>query len=152
MLRSNKKNFNNLFDSILLLLLELFIILLYVLVMLFGVIRNETPYKVQVSIICSAFFIPLIISMLIMLLLGCFEWWKIDNEYVAPKKLFRKKIQIEIGAIVSITEEVVPALILGTYKTDAIIIKSNTNKITIYLDKKKTAECIRNLLQSHQKE
>ena len=144
---NNKKNYNNLFDSIMVLLLSLFLIVMYVIIIVFGCLKNENN-KVFVCIICSVIFIPAIITTFIMIFHGCFGWWKIDGEHVIYKKLLKKKIQIKSGEIVTITEEVIPALILGTYKTNAIIIKSHTEKIVIYTNKKITVEFIMNLLQN----
>ena len=101
-----------------------------------------------VCIICSVIFIPAIITTFIMIFHGCFGWWKIDGEHIMYKKLLKKKIQIKTGEIVTITEEVIPALILGTYKTNAVIIKSQTEKIVIYTNEKITVEFIMNLLQN----
>ncbi len=146
---NNKKKFNNLFDSIMMLLLTLFLIGIYVLFVFIIGMNNENINKILVYIIYSLIFIPAIITTIFMLLLGCFEWWKIDNEHVESKKILKKRIQIKIEEIVSINEEVVPALILGTYKTNAIVIKSVTKKIVIYLNKNNTSEYIRNLINNH---
>lgn len=137
----DKKNYNNLFDSIMVLLLTLFLIVAYFLTILFS-------NNVQVYIISSVILIPAIITLVIMLFIGCFEWWKIDDERVESKKIFKQRIQIKFDEIVSINEEVVPALILGSYKTNAIVIKSQTKKIVIFLNKKNTIEHIRNLIEN----
>ncbi|MCR4898030.1 MAG: hypothetical protein K5892_02275 [Acholeplasmatales bacterium] len=124
----NKKIFNNLFDSILILLLELFFISAYSLIIVFGVIKNDGTNKTTVCIVFSAIFIPIIILLFIMLLTGCFEWWKIADDYVETKKVLKKRTQIKVAEIISINEEVVPALILGVYKTNAVIIKTPAKK------------------------
>ena len=144
----NKKIFNNLLDSILILLLELFFISAYSLIIVFGVIKNDGTNRTTVCIAFSAIFIPIIILLFIMLLTGCFEWWKIADDYVETKKVLKKRTQIKVTEIISINEEVVPALILGVYKTNAVIIKTPTKKVVIYLNKKITIEYIRNLLNN----
>lgn len=144
----NKKIFNNLFDSILILLLELFFISAYSLIIVFGVIKNDGTNKTTVCIVFSAIFIPIIILLFIMLLTGCFEWWKIADDYVETKKILKKRTQIKVADIISINEEVVPALILGVYNTNAVIIKAPTKRVVIYLNKKITIEYIRNLLNN----
>ncbi len=128
MIQLNKKIFNNLFDSILILLLELFFISAYSLIIVFGVIKNDGTNKTTVCIVFSAIFIPIIILLFIMLLTGCFEWWKIADDYVETKKVLKKRTQIKVAEIISINEEVVPALILGVYKTNAVIIKTPAKK------------------------
>lgn len=148
MIQLSKKHFNNLFDSILILLLELFFISAYSLIILFGVIKNDSPYKTRVCIVGSAIFIPAIIILFIMMMTGCFEWWKIADDYVETKKVLKKKTQIKVSEIISINEEVVHALILGVYKTNAVIIKTPTKKVVIYLNEKITIEYIRNLLNN----
>lgn len=142
----NKKHFNNLFDSIEVTFLTLFFIASYLLVLIFGGIKNENTNHLAVYICSSAVFIPCIIGCLIIIFLGCFETWRINNGCVYSKKLFRKTVQINYDDITSVTEEVVPAIILGVYKTDAIVIKSSNKKIIIYLTKKITAEYIKRSL------
>lgn len=144
----NKINFNNLFDSIIILLLELCFISAYSLVMVFGVIKNDGTNKTAICIVYSAIFIPSIILLFIMLLTGCFEWWKIADDYVETKKVLKKRTQIKVAEIISINEEVIPALILGVYKTNAAIIKTPTKRVAIYLNKKITIDYIRNLLNN----
>ena len=142
------KKFNNLFDSIIVLLGELYFISGYSIMLVYGVIKNEAGNKILTCIVGSVIFIPVIIIIFIGLLKGCFEWWEINNEYVESKKVFHKKIQIRLEEIISITEEVVPAIIFETYRTNAAIIKSRTKKIVIYLNEKITIDYIKKLLNN----
>lgn len=141
-----KKNFNNLFDSIVLCFLALGLVGVYSLTIIGGKI-NENTNKIVLYTASSIIFIPMIIITIIGILFFCFEWWKIDENSVSSKKLFKKKVIIRLEDIKSVTKEEVGAVILGMGKTDAIVIKSSTEKIVIYLNKNISIEVIEKLLK-----
>ena len=131
------------------LLLLLLLLVIYLLILYFGFIKKIDFFSINLLlgfIICSIFFLALFIPAIVLLICGCFETWDINNSCVYSKKLFKKTIIIKFNEIVSIKEEIVPALILGLYETNAIVIESSSSKIIIYLNKKITAEYISNLL------
>ena len=70
-----------------------------------------------------------------------------DEKNIYSKKPFRKTISISFDEILEFSEKQIPAVILGVYKTNALIIKSVNKSICIYLDKKKTKEKILQLIK-----
>ena len=137
-----KRVFNNLFDSIIMVILAIIILGAFFLVVVFGGIKNENTNKVAVYICSSLVFIPMFITAICLIILHCFEWWIIDEGYICSKKPFRRKVIIRLDEIISVNEEEIWAFILELYKTNAIVIKSQTKKIIIYLNKKITSDYI----------
>ena len=112
----------------------------------FGWIKNDNP--LDPGVMFSFILITIIIQLLIipsiyLLFTGCFETWEIKGGVVASKRLLRKRIAIKTDEIISIIEKEVPAIVLGKYKTNALIIKSSDKTICIYLNAKTSADCIK---------
>ena len=113
--------------------------------MIVGGNQNKNINKTALYICGSLVFVPAIVASFTMLLLGCFEKWTIKNDIIVLKKIF-KKTCIKKIEITSITEKDIPAIILGVYKTKAMVIQSKDKKISIYLNKKITVDFLKGLL------
>ena len=137
------KRFNNLFDSIIMLIFTIFSIAFAIILF---VTKNEKYNNSATYIVFSVLVIPYNIALICLLIFSCFESWTITSEYICSKKPFRKKVIIKIEEIISVEEKNISALILGAYKTNALIIKSKDKRINIYLDEKITAKTIKDLL------
>lgn len=142
-----KAMYNNLFDSILLLISNIALIVGYTLVLIFGIFNKANDYMIISLIITTTVFGILAGLSLFLMLWGCFEKITFDEKNVYSKKPFRRKVTIPFDEIIEISENQIPAVILGRYKTNALIIKSNDKSINVYLDKKKTEEKIRKLIK-----
>ena len=68
---------------------------------------------------------------------GCYEYWILFDDSILSKKLFSKKVIIKFTEIEKVEKKVVPALVLGMYKSEAYIIYSKVNKIVILTDERK---------------
>lgn len=102
----NKKNYNNLFESICCVLLWVLLILIYSTLIYFTVISpaNETN-PIAALIISTLVFGLMIITITILIIKKCFIYWKIDENRITSKKLFDKKIVIRIKDIKSIQKK-----------------------------------------------
>ena len=133
----NKKNYNNLFDSICMTLFLILIIALYSLAIWFGVINhNEGTDPIAALIAFSLFFGIISITTIIFIVLYCYEYWVLTDNRIFSKKMFRKKVEITLEELEKVEKKMVPALILGIYKSDAYIIYSNCKKIVILKNKR----------------
>ena len=66
-----------------------------------------------------------------------YEYWILFDDSILSKKLFSKKVIIKFTEIEKVEKKVVPALVLGMYKSEAYIIYSKVNKIVILTDERK---------------
>ena len=114
-------------------------------ILIVGGNQNKSINKTALYICGSLVFVPAIVASFTMLLLGCFGKWTIKNDIIVLKKIFKKTCIKEIE-ITSITEKDIPAIILGVYKTKAMVIQSKDKKISIYLNKKITVDFLKGLL------
>lgn len=114
-------------------------------ILIVGGNQNKNINKTALYICGSLVFVPAIVASFTMLLLGCFGKWTIKNDIIVLKKIF-KKTCIKKIEITSITEKDIPAIILGVYKTKAMVIQSKDKKISIYLNKKITVDFLKGLL------
>lgn len=143
-----KKSFyNNLFDSIFLLISNITLIVCYLLVLIFGIFNKTNNYLIVSFVIATIMFVFLIVLSLILIIRGCFEKITIDEKNIYSKKLFKKIVIIHREDIIETIEKQIPAVILGTCKTNALIIKSSEKVINVYLDKHKTKEKIIELIK-----
>ena len=143
-MNKTKYYYNNLCDSIITFLLTIVLIGFFV-ILIVGGNQSKNINKTALYICGSLVFIPAIVASFTMLLLGCFGKWTIKNDIIVFKKIF-KKTCIKKIEITSITEKNISAIILGVYKTKAMVIQSKDKKISIYLNKKITADFLRELL------
>ena len=51
--------------------------------------------------------------------------------FVCSKKIFRKKVAIKLSEIDKVEKKIVPAIVLGVYKSEAYIIYSKNKRISI---------------------
>lgn len=143
-----KKSFyNNLFDSIFLLISNITLIVCYLLVLIFGIFNKTNNYLIVSFVIATIMFVFLIVLSLILIIRGCFEKITIDEKNIYSKKPFKKIVIIHREDISETIEKQIPAVILGTGKTNALIIKSSEKVINVYLDKHKTKEKIIELIK-----
>jgi len=143
-----KKSFyNNLFDSIFLLISNITLIVCYLLVLIFGIFNKTNNYLIVSFVIATIMFVFLIVLSLILIIRGCFEKITIDEKNIYSKKPFKKIVIIHREDIIETIEKQIPAVILGTGKTNALIIKSSEKVINVYLDKHKTKEKIIELIK-----
>lgn len=134
--------YNNLFDSILLLLATFALLAGYALVLIFGIFNKTNDYFIVSLIVTTMVFGILITMSLSLIICGCFEKISFDEKNIYSKKPFRKTIKIPFDEILEFSEKQIPAVILGVYKTNALVIKSVNKSISVYLDKNKTKEKI----------
>ena len=134
----NKKMFNNIFDSICITIFLFILLTSYLLLIWFGVINhNNGTNPVATLIVSTVFFGVMIIMTVIIIVKGCYEYWIVSEKYICSKKIFRKKNVIKFDEIVSVEKKIVPAFVLGIYKSEAYIICSQINKIVILNNKRK---------------
>ncbi len=134
----NKRNFNNLFDSICVTILFFVCVAFYIVALWFGVINANEGTNQVALLICSTVFFGGIISLTITLIIkDCYEYWFLSNDSIISKKLFSKRKVIKLAEVEKVEKKIVSALILGTYKSEAYVIYSNIHKIVILIDKRK---------------
>ena len=135
----NKRNFNNLFDSICITLLLFVCLIFYLVVIWFGVVSpKEETNPITTMIISTVFFSIMMTITVILIVKGCYEYWILSDDFISSKKPFSKKVVIRFVEIEKVEKKFVPALILGVYKCEAYIIHSKGNKITILTNKGKS--------------
>lgn len=134
----NKRNFNNLFDSICITLLFLESLTFYVGTILFGVINSKEGTNPIVTLIISSIVFGLMITITIILIIkGCYGYWILLENSIVSKKLFSKRTIIKFTEIEKVEKKIVPAVILGIYKGEAYIISSGIKRIIILINKNK---------------
>lgn len=141
-----KKNFNNLIDSIVMTIFTIIEIIVYIFI-LFLIFKGNTQHHLLEFLIFTLLFgIPSLVCV-ISIILGCYGYWYIQNDIIYSKKLFRKKIFINVNDIVTINKKEISAVIFETFKTDAYIIKSKNQTIKIYITKSNNLEILTSLLK-----
>lgn len=133
-----KRNYNNLFDSICMTILYFICIAIYFVVLWFGVINsNEGTNPTALLIISTIFFGSMITITTFLIIKYCYEYWFFLDDTIISKKLFSKRTEIRLAEIEKVEKKIVPALVLGTYKSDAYIIFANGRKILILIGGRK---------------
>lgn len=134
---SNKKYYNNLFESISCILLLIVLVVFYTVTIYFGVINSGTTSKpINTFVISTIVFGTMILAIIFLIVKGCFSYWYVKEEKIFSKKIFNKVQMIHIEEIKHIERKVVPYLIFGIYKSDAYIIKDTEEKIMVLINKK----------------
>lgn len=134
----NRKNFNNMFDSLCATALFISCLAFYLIIIWFGVINPKDGTNPIATMIISTFFWGFMISITVILIVKyCYEYWVLAGDYLYTKRLFRKKIIINLNEIDKVEKKIVPAFIMGLYKSDAYVICSKNKKIVILINKKK---------------
>lgn len=134
----NKKIFNNLFDSVCITLLLFVCLALYFLIIFFGVIKyKDGTNPVLLLMFSSLLFGSMIIVLIVLLIKYCYSYWVISDDFIFSKKMFSKTVVIEFSKIKKVEKKIVSAFVLGTYKSSAYIIHSETEKIVILISERK---------------
>ncbi|GEM_PF-5108889 len=134
----NKKVFNNLFDSICITVLLFICLTFYLIIIWFGVINCKEGTNPTVTFVISTLvFVIMMVIIIILLINGCFGYWILSKDSIFSKRLFRKKIEIKFTEIKKVEKRIVPAIVLGLYKSEAYIVYSDIDKITILISGRK---------------
>lgn len=134
----NKKVFNNIFDSICITLLLIIFVAFYIVTIWFGVINfKEGTNPIATMISATALFGTMTIITTILIIKYCYEYWVLSEDLIYSKKLFRKKVVINLNEIDKIEKKIVPALVLCIYSSNAYIVYSKNKKIVILTDERK---------------
>lgn len=137
----NKKNFNNLFDSVCLTILLIFLVVFYSLVMWYGVLNASDDTSPMATFVIFTLIFGAMISILIFVIIkGCYEYWVLTDRAIYSKKLFRKKTIIDLSQIIKVEKKNIPALVMGTYRSDAYIVHSDNCTIYVLIDGKKNLQ------------
>lgn len=138
----NKKNYNNLFDSICMTILFFVCLVFYLVILWFSVINSNEGTDPLVSLVIStAVFGVMITTTTFLIIKFCYGYWVLLDDSIIYKKLFSKRRKIKLAEINKVEQKTIPALILGIYKSEAYIIHSNDIKIVILIkDGKKYSE------------
>lgn len=138
----NKRNYNNLFDSIFMTILFFVCLAFYLTIIWFGVIKsNEGTNPIALLIISTIVFGVMIIITTFLIIKCCYEYWILLDDSIIYKKLFSKKRKMKLTDIKKVEKKIVSALVLGTYKSEAYIIHFSDRKIIILIrDRKKYSE------------
>ncbi len=146
----NKNNFNNLFDSILLTLMTLSYISFYFVSMYYGVLHpREGTNPIAALVGLTITFGGGSIVCITMLIIGCYEYWYLDDVSITSKKIFRKKKVILLNQIEKVEKKTVNAIIFCNYSCEAYIIYSGKTKIIIYINNKKKIQDLENELKKY---
>lgn len=134
----SRKNFNNLFDSLCISILFFISLAFYLVIIWFGVIHSkEEASSIAVLTISTIIFGCMIFGTIILIVKGCYEYWILLEDSITSKKPFSRKRVIKLSEIEKVEKKIVPALVLGTYKSEAYVIYSNTTKIVIFTNERK---------------
>jgi hypothetical protein len=79
----------------------------------------------------------MILTSIVLIVKGCYEYWILFDDALVSKKIFCKRTEIKLTEIQKVEKKIVPALVLGIYKSEAYIIYSKNEKIIILIDNKK---------------
>ena len=130
----NKRNYNNLFDSICMTVLFFICLVFYLVVLWFGIINSNEGTNPIASLIISTMVFGVMITITTFLIIKfCYGYWILLDDSIIYKKMFSKRRQIKLAEINKVELKTIPALILGTYKSKAYIIHSNDIKIDILI-------------------
>ena len=110
----------------------------YLVILWFGVINsNEGTNPIAVLIISTIVFGVMITSTIFLIVKYCYEYWILLDDSIIYKKLFSKRIKMKLTEIKKVEKKIVPAFVLGVYKSEAYIIHSSCIKIVILIGEKK---------------
>ena len=130
----NKRVYNNLFDSICITILFFIYLAVYLIVLNNGVINhNEQTNSTILFILSTIVFGIGIIFITFYIIKFCYGYWILLDDSIIYKTPFSKKTIIKFIEIEKVEKKIIPAFILGTYKSEAYIIQSNDKKIVILI-------------------
>lgn len=134
----NKRNYNNLFDSICMTILFFVCLAFYLTIIWFGVIHsNEGTNPIALLIISTIVFGIMITITIFLIIKYCYGYWILLDDSIICKKLFSKRRKMKLIEIKKVEKKTISAFVLGTYKSEAYIIYSSDKKIVILIGKRK---------------
>ena len=134
----NKRNYNNLFDSICMTILFFVCLAFYLTIIWFGVIHsNEGTNPIALLIISTIVFGIMITITIFLIIKYCYGYWILLDESIICKKLFSKRRKMKLIEIQKVEKKTISAFVLGIYKSEAYIIYSSDKKIVILIGKRK---------------
>lgn len=134
----NKRNYNNLFDSICMTILFFVCLAFYLTTIWFGVIHsNEGTNPIALLIISTIVFGIMITITIFLIIKYCYGYWILLDDSIICKKLFSKRRKMKLVEIKKVEKKTISAFILGIYKSEAYIIYSSDKKIVILIGKRK---------------
>ena len=134
----NKRNYNNLFDSICMTILFFVCLAFYLTIIWFGVINSNEGTNPIASLIISTIVFGIMITITIFLIIKyCYGYWILLDDSIICKKLFSKRRKMKLVEIKKVEKKTISAFILGIYKSEAYIIYSSDKKIVILIGKRK---------------
>lgn len=132
-----KRNYNNLFESILTTILLNFYFGFYCFSIYSGVIRaREGTNLVVTFIVCTLIFFGGTIILFGMLIWDGYSYWNVDENRILYKRFLRKKIIIPLSAEFKVEKKTKSAFIMYEGYTDAYFIEFNNQKAIIYINEK----------------
>ena len=143
----NKRNYNNLFDSICMTILFFVCLAFYLTIIWFGVIHsNEGTNPIALLIISTIVFGIMITITIFLIIKYCYGYWILLDDSIICKKLFSKRRKMKLIEIKKVEKKTISAFVLGTYKSEAYIIYSSDKKIVILIGKRKKYFELENVL------
>lgn len=143
----NKRNYNNLFDSICMTILFFVCLAFYLTIIWFGVIHsNEGTNPIALLIISTIVFGIMITITIFLIIKYCYGYWILLDDSIICKKLFSKRRKMKLVEIKKVEKKTISAFILGIYKSEAYIIYSSDKKIVILIGKRKKYFELENVL------
>lgn len=134
----NKRNYNNLFDSICMTILFFVCLAFYLTIIWFGVIHsNEGTNPIALLIISTIVFGIMITITIFLIIKYCYGYWILLDDSIICKKLFSKRRKMKLVEIKKVEKRTISAFVLGIYKSEAYIIYSSDKKIVILIGKRK---------------
>ena len=134
----NKRNYNNLFDSICMTILFFVCLAFYLTIIWFGVIHsNEGTNPIALLIISTIVFGIMITITIFLIIKYCYGYWILLDDSIICKKLFSKRRKMKLIEIKKVEKKTISAFVLGIYKSKAYIIYSSDKKIVILIGKRK---------------
>ena len=142
----NKKNFNNLYDSIITTLFLIVCLACYLIMIYGSVLENGIINKIITLVIGSMIFGTAVIIIFIGIINYCYEYWILDEEEIHSKRLFRRMVSIKLSEIKAVEKKEVFAIVLEAYKSNAYIIYSVDKKIVVLIQDKRQYDDLENAL------
>lgn len=134
----NKRNYDNLFDSICMTILFFVCLAFYLTIIWFGVIHsNEGTNPIALLIISTIVFGIMITITIFLIIKYCYGYWILLDDSIICKKLFSKRRKMKLIEIKKVEKKTISAFVLGIYKSEAYIIYSSDKKIVILIGKRK---------------
>lgn len=146
----NKKNFNNLFDSIIVTLVLILGISLYLLMMYFGVLHpREGTNPIATLIVGTVYVGGLLLIGIVIFLIYCYEYWYFDDKLIFSKKILGKRKIILFDQIEKVEKKKIQSLVFGLYSSEVYVIYSAKTKITISKSSRKNYDDLDNIMKKY---